>query len=132
MKALKTHVLLIVFICITSGSAYSQLLRSILSSGNWGVNTGINSGVLASVEYGEGWELEYGVGLEWAPFKKFFYVVTDIGYVYQSLNDNSPNHNIFTSNPDKTELSSRYVRGCLGIKFRVLTGGIRKRKKTAI
>ena len=132
MKALKKNILLIVFICITSSSAYSQFFKSILSSGNWGVNTGINSGVLASVEYGEGWELEYGVGLEWAPFKKFFYVVTDIGYVYQSLNDNSPNHNIFTSNPDKTEMSSRYVRGCLGIKFRVLTGGIRKRKKTAI
>jgi len=132
LKALKKNILLIVFICITSNSAYSQFFKSILSSGNWGVNTGINSGVLASVEYGEGWELEYGVGLEWAPFKKFFYVVTDIGYVYQSLNDNSPNHNIFTSNPDKTEMSSRYVRGCLGIKFRVLTGGIRKRKKTAI
>jgi len=132
LKALKKNILLIVFICITSSSAYSQFFKSILSSGNWGVNTGINSGVLASVEYGEGWELEYGVGLEWAPFKKFFYVVTDIGYVYQSLNDNSPNHNIFTSNPDKTEMSSRYVRGCLGIKFRVLTGGIRKRKKTAI
>ena len=129
---MKKNILLIVFICITSNSAYSQFFKSILSSGNWGVNTGINSGVLASVEYGEGWELEYGVGLEWAPFKKFFYVVTDIGYVYQSLNDNSPNHNIFTSNPDKTEMSSRYVRGCLGIKFRVLTGGIRKRKKTAI
>jgi len=119
MKALTKTILLIILICITSGSAYSQFWRSILSSGNWGVNTGINSGFVASVQFGKGWELEYGAGLEWAPFNKSFYIVADMSYVNQFLDNNSPDNFIFTSNPDKTEMHSNYVRLRYGLKFRV-------------
>ena len=80
------------------------------------MNVVINRGLVASVEFGKGWEYGYGFGAEWAPFKKFFYLTANAQYINQILNDNSPNHNVFVSIPDKIEMTSNFNRFSFGAK----------------
>ena len=121
MITLKKFVLTAAIIIFITNLGFSQKKwwGFFFKSDKWTVNTSVNSGVLASVQFGKGWEFEYGTGLEWAPLYKVLYFVGEISYVHQFLNDNSPNNFIFTSNPDKTEMNTQYVRAHYGLKFRI-------------
>ena len=116
MQILKKHLIVVIFLFYFTISSYSQCL---LSFGKINIFTDGNIGIVAATDLGKGYEIAGGLGVEWAPFNKVFYIVTNIKYVNHFLNDNSPDIDVFPSNPNKIEINSKIVRGQYGIKIRL-------------
>lgn len=119
MPIYKKIALSVAIISISANLTYAQCLGFLFDPDKWGVNTNTNSSLVLSSLFGSGWEIGYGGGLELAPFGKVLYFAVNVNHVHQFLKDNSPNHNIFTSMPYKTEMKSRFLRTTFGAKVRI-------------
>jgi len=96
-------------------SSYSQCL---LSFGKINIFTDGNIGVVATTDLGKGYEIAGGLGAEWAPFNKVFYIITNVKHVNHFLTDNSPKDDLFPDNPNSININSKIIRGQYGLKMR--------------
>ena len=110
---------LIIAICAISFSSNAQCGAFAFAPGKWGVSPEIVAGTVLLTDYGKGWELGYGAGIEWAPFKRLLYFNLNGKHVHQYLNDDTPDRDIFIDDPDKLEVFSTLFRIQIGLKLRL-------------
>ena len=111
---------LILFLTFFSFYAFAnaQCSSFAFTTGKWSVSPETGAGIIHMNDFGKGWELNYGAGIEWAPFKRLLYFNLNGRHVHQNIDDNSPHKDIFPDNPDKIEMYSTLFRIQFGIKFR--------------
>ncbi len=111
--------LLAIAIFLFSISANAQCGAYTFAAGKWSISPEFGSGAVLLTDFGKGWEYGYGAGIEWAPFKRLLYFNLNGRHVHQNISDDSPDHDIFTDEPDKLEMSSTFFRLQVGLKLRL-------------
>lgn len=119
MKNVKILTLISAFILFFSNSSYSQLFKFMMQSEKVAIFPEASVGVLLTTAYGKGSETSLGGGIEFSPFKRFFYFKFAAKHLVQSTHDNSPNVDIFTDLPQEVKLRSVFLRMEYGIKIRL-------------
>lgn len=100
-------------------ASYAQCFPFAFESGKWSINIEGGSGLVLLSDYGNGWEVNYGGGFDWAPFKKLLYLNFSARHVQQFMNDKTPNYNIFTEMPNEIDMQSNFFRMQVGMKLRL-------------
>ena len=111
--------LLFVLLTLISYPVYSQCGAFAFESGKWSISAEASTGTVLLRDFGKGWEYNYGLGLEWAPFKKLLYFNLNGRHVHQFTEDTSPDPDIFVDRPDRIKIYSTFLRVQLGMKLRL-------------
>lgn len=85
----------------------------------WSISPEGGAGAVLLTDLGKGWEFNYGIGLEWAPFKRLVYFNLNGRHVHQYINDDTPDADIFADRPDRIEMYATLFRLQFGLKLRL-------------
>ncbi len=115
---MKKHAFVFLFLVVINVFSYGQCSKFAFVSGKWSISPELGAGAVVFRDFGKGWEITYGVGIEWSPFKRLLYFNFNTRHGHLHLGDNSPDPDIFIDAPDKMEMYSALFRLQVGLKLR--------------
>jgi hypothetical protein len=110
--------LVILFLIIINSFSNAQCSQFAFASGKWSISPELGAGAVVFKDFGKGWEVTYGAGIEWAPFKRLLYFNLNGRHGHLNLGDDSPDPDVFVDAPNKMEMYSTFFRVQVGIKLR--------------
>ncbi|NJO89754.1 MAG: hypothetical protein HC831_12995 [Chloroflexia bacterium] len=82
------------FLVMISAFLNAQCSKFAFAPGKWSISPELGSGAVILKDFGKGWELTYGAGVEWAPFKRLLYFNFNARHVHLNLGDDSPDPDV--------------------------------------